>query len=120
MTPREKAIYKLMENGLSSKVIARELGMALSTVKVHRRMIFIKTGKLSRGLIQGRGQQLNTELSPMQMKVFELAITGMTNKEISEQLGNSPRTVEVHLGIVLKKLKLSRRQELIRIYGRSN
>jgi DNA-binding NarL/FixJ family response regulator len=35
LTPREQAVFKLLSEGLSNKLIARTLGLALSTVKIH-------------------------------------------------------------------------------------
>jgi DNA-binding NarL/FixJ family response regulator len=35
LTPREHSVCELLTHGLPNKVIARELGMALSTVKIH-------------------------------------------------------------------------------------
>jgi two-component system nitrate/nitrite response regulator NarL len=35
LTPREQAVFELLSQGLPNKLIARQLGMALSTVKIH-------------------------------------------------------------------------------------
>lgn len=35
LTPREQAVFKLLSEGLPNKLIARILGLALSTVKIH-------------------------------------------------------------------------------------
>lgn len=35
LTPREQAVFELLSEGLPNKLIARQLGMALSTVKIH-------------------------------------------------------------------------------------
>jgi DNA-binding NarL/FixJ family response regulator len=35
LTPREQAVFKLLSEGLPNKLIARNLGLALSTVKIH-------------------------------------------------------------------------------------
>ncbi len=35
LTPREQAVFKLLAEGLPNKLIARKLGLALSTVKIH-------------------------------------------------------------------------------------
>jgi DNA-binding NarL/FixJ family response regulator len=35
LTPREQAVFKLLSDGLPNKVIARILGLSLSTVKIH-------------------------------------------------------------------------------------
>jgi DNA-binding NarL/FixJ family response regulator len=35
LTPREQSVFKLLSEGLPNKLIARKLGLALSTVKIH-------------------------------------------------------------------------------------
>ncbi|MGW4357053.1 helix-turn-helix transcriptional regulator, partial [Nocardia sp. NPDC004582] len=50
-----------------------------------------------------------TTLSGREREVAGLAARGLTNKEIAEQLFLSPRTVEDHLGRILRKLGLTGR-----------
>ncbi|WP_433594127.1 helix-turn-helix transcriptional regulator [Nocardia sp. CA-145437] len=50
-----------------------------------------------------------TILSEREREVAELAARGLTNKDIAEKLFLSPRTVEDHLGRVLRKLGLTGR-----------
>ena len=42
LTPREQAVFGLLSEGLPNKLIARQLGMALSTVKIHVHHILAK------------------------------------------------------------------------------
>jgi DNA-binding NarL/FixJ family response regulator len=42
LTPREQAVFDLLSAGLPNKLIARQLGMALSTVKIHVHHILAK------------------------------------------------------------------------------
>jgi DNA-binding NarL/FixJ family response regulator len=42
LTPRQEGVFGLLRQGYSNKVIARELGMSESTVKVHARKIMRK------------------------------------------------------------------------------
>ena len=44
LSPREYEIVSLVSNGLSNKLVARELGLAEGTVKVHLHAIYRKTG----------------------------------------------------------------------------
>ncbi len=61
LTPRERQVLELVEQGLKNKEIARELGIRPGTVKIHLKHIFEKTG------VRGR---------------YGLALTGMRNKGI--------------------------------------
>ena len=61
---------------------------------------------------RGGRPSYGTELSPRERQVADLAASGMTNKEIGEALFVSDRTVEGHLGTVLRKLGLRSRTEL--------
>jgi DNA-binding NarL/FixJ family response regulator len=52
LSPREHQIAVLVGRGLSNKDVARELGLSLSTVRMHVHNIFQKLGERSRyGLI---------------------------------------------------------------------
>lgn len=53
-------------------------------------------------------------LSDREREVLQLVARGHTYKEIAEDLFISAKTVENHVGNILKKLHLNRRQELVR------
>lgn len=53
-------------------------------------------------------------LTPAEEKVFREVIQGLTNKQISEHLFISPRTVQTHLSNILGKLQLDNRSQLVR------
>lgn len=54
------------------------------------------------------------QLTPREREVLRLIARGYAYKEIAFRLGISPRTVEVHVSAVLRKLQLSSRHELSR------
>jgi DNA-binding NarL/FixJ family response regulator len=56
-------------------------------------------------------------LSPREREVARLAATGLTNREIAEQLHLSLRTVENHLHRTFTKLGVQRRRELAAVVG---
>ncbi len=53
-----------------------------------------------------------TDLTPAEERVAQLAATGLTNKELAQQLFVSVRAVEFHLGNVFTKLGISSRRQL--------
>jgi DNA-binding NarL/FixJ family response regulator len=59
-----------------------------------------------------------TELTPTEQRVAELAASGMTNRDVAAALFISPKTVEVNLSRVYRKLGINSRAELGRHMGR--
>jgi DNA-binding NarL/FixJ family response regulator len=53
-------------------------------------------------------------LTPAEEKVFWEVIQGFTNKQISDRLFISPRTVQTHISKILSKLSLENRSQLVR------
>lgn len=53
-------------------------------------------------------------LTPAEERVFWEVIQGFTNKQISDRLFISPRTVQSHLSHILAKLQLDNRAQLVR------
>ncbi len=53
-------------------------------------------------------------LTPAEERVFWEAIQGYTNKQISNQLFISPRTVQAHLSSIFSKLQLENRAQLVK------
>jgi DNA-binding NarL/FixJ family response regulator len=53
-------------------------------------------------------------LTPAEIRVFWEVVQGWTNKQISEHLYVSPRTVQTHLSSILNKLNLENRSQLVR------
>ncbi|MET7462460.1 AAA family ATPase [Nonomuraea sp. NPDC005501] len=59
-------------------------------------------------------------LSARQMQVARLAASGLTNQEIARQMFLSPKTVDKHLGVAMRKLGARSRTELAgRLAGRT-
>lgn len=54
-------------------------------------------------------------LTETERRVVELVCEGLTNREISERLSVSPRTVQGHLLKVFRKLGVSSRTRLMRV-----
>ena len=51
-------------------------------------------------------------LTPSELRIAELAASGQSNREISQALFVTPKTVEYHLRNAYRKLDISGRQEL--------
>ncbi|OBF18157.1 hypothetical protein A5725_20940 [Mycobacterium kubicae] len=63
----------------------------------------------------GSGKRPSTALTPTEKCVADLALSGMTNQDIAAALFISPKTVEVNLTRVYRKLKIRSRTELHRV-----
>ena len=59
------------------------------------------------------------DLTETEIKIIKLALTGLTNKEIANELYISEKTVKFHLYKVFKKLALKNRSELM-LFGFRN
>ncbi|WP_143204905.1 LuxR C-terminal-related transcriptional regulator [Streptomyces sp. CB02009] len=57
-------------------------------------------------------------LTPSERRVALLAITGATNREVAQELFVTPKTVEVHLSSIYRKLRISSREQLADFAGR--
>jgi DNA-binding NarL/FixJ family response regulator len=59
--------------------------------------------------------RLVASLSSREHEVFMLLVNGCRNREISEQLKISPRTVDTHRSNILKKLEVKSNAELVKV-----
>ncbi len=62
------------------------------------------------------GEDVLGSLSAREGDVLRQLAAGLTDREIGEQLGISPRTVETHVGSILHKLNVRNRAEAARRY----
>jgi len=53
-------------------------------------------------------------LTPREFEVMQLVITGMLNKQIADKLGMTEKTVKVHRGRVMQKLRMTSVADLVR------
>jgi DNA-binding CsgD family transcriptional regulator len=59
-------------------------------------------------------------LTAAELRVAELAATGITNREMAAALFISPKTVEANLSRIYRELNIHSRAELGRVMGRSD
>jgi FixJ family two-component response regulator len=57
-------------------------------------------------------------LSPREIEVFALVVTGMLNKQIASALGISEKTIKVHRARVMEKMQAGSVAELVRLADR--
>jgi len=62
---------------------------------------------------QRRTEQLYENLSRREKEVMTLVVSGMANREIAEELGISPKTVEVHRSRVMAKMEAENLPQLV-------
>jgi len=60
-------------------------------------------------------QPEHAQLSPREREVMALMVQGLHNRRIADELGISPRTVEVHKARIREKLGVSNLVELVRL-----
>jgi FixJ family two-component response regulator len=54
-------------------------------------------------------------LTPREFEVMQLVVTGMLNKQIAAELGTAEKTVKVHRGRMMEKLRVTSVAELVRL-----
>jgi two-component system response regulator NreC len=118
----EGYLFQMLEAGASGYVPKRaapdDLVQAIRSVDqgevyLHSSMV----GVLVRDYLQRGSATAEAELGSLterEREVLTLIARGLTNKQIGEQLGISPRTVARHRDNMVKKLNLSSRAELAR------
>jgi two-component system response regulator FixJ len=55
------------------------------------------------------------ELSPREMDVLNSLVSGNANKQTAQELGISPRTVEIHRGNMMRKLNARSPSDAVRL-----
>lgn len=115
LTPRESEVLGLVLKGLSSKEIARSLGITRATARCHVQNILTKLGVESRrqaaaaltAASPARAPAAAPELAaltPREKEVLRALAAGIAKREIAEHFFVSPHTVRTHVQHVLAKL----------------
>lgn len=90
-----------------------QLTIGLPTTQSHPRTAAESAEALAPGT-EVRLPHTPLPLTPAEVRVFWKVVQGLTNKQISDRLYISPRTVQTHLSNILNKLELENRAQLIR------
>jgi FixJ family two-component response regulator len=59
-------------------------------------------------------------LTPREFEVMQLVVTGMLNKQIAGELGTAEKTVKVHRGRMMQKLRVASVADLVRLAQKAN
>ena len=54
-------------------------------------------------------------MTPRELAVMKLVITGMLNKQIASELGTSVKTIKVHRSRVMRKMEAESVADLVRL-----
>ncbi len=118
----EDYFFQMLDAGASGYIPKRaapeDLLRAIHTV--HRGEVFLHSsvaGALVKDFLERGNADSPTEpsnLTEREQEVLTLIAEGLTNKQIGEKLGISPKTVARHRDNITKKLNLSSRAELTR------
>lgn len=81
--------------------------------------IHIHKGRLRDEAVMANIDERIKRLSPREHDVMGMVVTGKSNKAIAENLGLSPKTVEVHRARVMEKMSAKSLPELVRLHVQS-
>jgi len=118
LTPRECQIAHRLRAGGTNQGIARQLGVAESTVECHLTHIFRKLGVQSRAeaavqLHPDAAAGMPEGLTTIEQRVVVELLHGRGNDDVADRLELSRHTVEAHLTRAYQKLGVRNRLELI-------
>lgn len=99
------AVY-FFEKNSSNQVLLEQIQAALQEDSARRRVE--EAGRVVRDRYQ--------KLTAREVEVLELVTTGLSSKEVGQQLGVSFKTVEAHRAKIMKKMEAESVPHLIRMY----
>ena len=109
-TLRGGAAGYILKNSSSEELLSAVHAVAEGGNYVHPKMTALLTKQLVKGGEDDRSYQ---QLSNRELEILQLLAKGFTNKEISEQIFLSVKTVEAHRSKIYQKLGLRTRADLV-------
>ena len=110
-TLRGGAAGYILKNSSSEELLSAVHAVADGGSYIHPKMTALLTKQLSQGASdEDRSYQ---QLSNRELEILQLLATGFTNKEISERIFLSVKTVEAHRSKIYQKLGLKSRADLV-------
>ncbi|MBE9120441.1 MULTISPECIES: response regulator transcription factor [Microcoleaceae] len=101
----------------SEEILAKVKGQLERSHRIHAeivRLLQTSSARLEPKLVAVLPNPAPLPLTPAEERVFWEVIQGYTNKQISDRLFISPRTVQAHLGSIFSKLQLENRAQLVK------
>jgi DNA-binding NarL/FixJ family response regulator len=122
LSERERDVALMLAEGLSNREIASDLFVSEHTVRAHVSRVLAAFGTPSRTTVAVHLAERPgddplpdlPELTAQQQRVADLIATGLANPAIATELGVSVRTVEKHVGDVLRRWSLRSRVGIAR------
>jgi RNA polymerase sigma factor (sigma-70 family) len=84
---------------------------------IHQAVERNRRARLERAEIREVERRVDS-LSPREREVLSLLVTGMLNKQIASELGTTEKTIKVHRGRVMEKMRAGSMAELVRLAGK--
>jgi len=101
----------------SEEILAKVKAQLDRSHRIHAeivRLLQTSTARVEPKLVAVLPNPAPLPLTPAEERVFWEVIQGYTNKQISDRLFISPRTVQAHLGSIFSKLQLENRAQLVK------
>ncbi len=73
-----------------------------------------------RSVERDAARRLLDSLTPREFGVMQLVITGMLNKQIASELSTAEKTIKVHRGRFMQKLRVTSVADLVRLVQRAS
>jgi FixJ family two-component response regulator len=84
------------------------------------RALFRSAEQRRRSAEKNEARRLLDLLTPREFEVMRLVITGMLNKQVAGELGTAEKTVKVHRGRMMQKLRVTSVADLVRLVERAD
>ena len=124
LSARERDVALLVAEGFGNQAIARDLHLSEHTVQAHVSRVLAAFGAASRVSVAAQlarlfppevGAEPPAELTPRQRTVAAQIAEGRTNDAIAAELGVSVKTIEKHVGEILRRWDVASRIGIARL-----